>query len=109
MRKESLKIAIAFRDGVAARAARTTTDGVEVRLHGNLIAYRDDDGNIWASMAGWGTVTTRDRLNTICRVMGSPSGFYQKDFGQYFSGPDGDIGIDPRDWVVIAGPDYIAP
>lgn len=107
MRKESLKIARAFRDGVAARAARTTTNGQEVRLHGNLIAYRDGEGNIWASMAGWGTVTTRDRLNTLCRVLGSRAGFYQKNHAQYFSGPHGDIDIDPRDWVVIDGPDYI--
>jgi hypothetical protein len=41
MRKESLKIARAFAAGVAASAARTSTDGQAMFLHGNLIAKRE--------------------------------------------------------------------
>jgi hypothetical protein len=75
MRKESLKIARAFAAGVAASAARTRTDGQAVYLHDNLIAQRGTDGSIWVTLAGWGTVTTRDRVNTLCRVLGSGVGF----------------------------------
>jgi hypothetical protein len=67
MRKESLKIARAFAAGVAASAARTRTDGQAVYLHDNLIAQRGTDGSIWVTLAGWGTVTTRESVNTLCQ------------------------------------------
>jgi hypothetical protein len=105
VRKESRVICEAFARGIPARAARTHTDGQHLFLHGNMIARRDDDGNIWATMAGWGTVTTRDRLNTLCRVMNLRAGFYQKDFGQYVSLPEGDIPLDPSDWIVLPARD----
>jgi hypothetical protein len=96
MRKESLKIACAFADGVAASAARTRTDGHAVYLHNNLIAQRHPDGSIWVTLAGWGTVTTRDRVNTLCRVLG-----YHV---QRVSFPDGaDFATCPRDhWMIAA-------
>jgi hypothetical protein len=104
MRKESLKIARAFADGVAASAARTRTDGHAVYLHNNLIAQRDPDGSIWVTLAGWGTVTTRDRVNTLCRVLGSGVQFYQRDHVQRVSFPDGAVfETCPRDrWVIAA-------
>ena len=104
MRKESLKIARAFADGVAASAARTRTDGHAVYLHNNLIAQRHPDGSIWVTLAGWGTVTTRDRVNTLCRVLGSGVQFYQRDHVQRVSFPDGaDFATCPRDhWMIAA-------
>jgi hypothetical protein len=104
MRKESLKIARAFADGVAASAARTRTDGHAVYLHNNLIAQRDPDGSIWVTLAGWGTVTTRDRVNTLCRVLGSGVQFYQRDHVQRVSFPDGaNFETCPRDrWMIAA-------
>jgi hypothetical protein len=87
MRKESLKIARAFAAGVAASAARTRTDGQAVYLHGNLIAKREPDGSIWVTLAGWGTVTTRDRVNTLCRVLGSGVHFFQRDHVQHVAFP----------------------
>jgi hypothetical protein len=104
MRKESLKIARAFADGVAASAARTRTDGQALFLHGNLIAKREPDGSIWVTLAGWGTVTTRDRLNTLCHVLGSGVWFYQRDHVQRVSFPDGaDFETCPRDrWMIAA-------
>jgi hypothetical protein len=83
MRKESLKIARAFAAGVAASAARTRTDGQAVYLHDNLIAQREPDGSVWVTLAGWGTVTTRDRVNTLCSVLGSGARFFQRDHVQY--------------------------
>ena len=103
MRKESLKIATAFAAGVAASAARTRTSGDAVYLHDNLIAQREEDGSVWVTLAGWPTVTTRDRLNTLCRVLGSGVRFYQRDHAQYVSFPDGaDFHVGRHDRVEIA-------
>ena len=104
MRKESLKIARAFAAGVAASAARTSTDGQAMFLHGNRIAQREADGSIWVTLAGWGTVTTRDRVNTLCHVLGSGVWFYQRDHVQRVSFPDGaDFETCPRDrWMIAA-------
>lgn len=103
MRKESLKIAAAFAAGVAASAARTSTDGQAVYLHGNRIAQREADGSVWVTLAGWGTVTTRDRVNTICRVLGSGVRFYQHKHAQYVSFSDGaDFCVSDRDRVEVA-------
>jgi hypothetical protein len=105
MRKESLKIARAFAAGVAASAARTRTDGHAVYLHGNLIAKREPDGSIWVTLAGWGTVTTRDRVNTLCRVLGSGVHFFQRDHVQHVAFPDGAVfETCPRDRWEIAAP-----
>ena len=83
MRKESQKIARAFLDGKPASAARTVTDGQAVFLHGHKIAWRDDDGALVVSLAGWGTVTTRDRLNTIFRLANLGAGVYQRKGEQF--------------------------
>lgn len=45
-----------------------------VRLHGNLIAAKDYDGNLWFSCAGWSSQTTRSRL----QALGAPARI--KDF-----------------------------
>ena len=84
MRKESVKIAKAFLSKREAKAARTHTDGAAMFLHGNKIAWHNEDGTISATLAGWGTVTTRDRLNTLTRLMGCGSMFSQKEHVQYF-------------------------
>ena len=104
MRKESLKIARAFSAGVAASADRTRTDGQAVYLHDNLIARRGADGSIWVTLAGWGTVTTRDRVNTLCHVLGSGVRFYQRDHVPRVSFPDGaDFDTCPHDhWMIAA-------
>jgi hypothetical protein len=104
MRKESLKIARAFAAGVAASAARTRTDGQAVYLHDNLIAQRGTDGSIWVTLAGWGTVTTRDRVNTLCQRARIRRRFYQRDHVQRVSFPDGaDFETCPRDrWMIAA-------
>lgn len=83
MRKESQKIARAFLEGKPASAARTMTDGRAMFLHGHKIAWRDDDGALVVSLAGWGTVTTRDRLNTLFRLANLGAGVYQRKGAQY--------------------------
>jgi hypothetical protein len=97
MRKESTQIARAFLAKQKARAARTTTDGEALYLHGNKIAWHNPDGTISATLAGWATVTTRDRLNTLTRLMGKGSMFSQMRHAQYFGAEE----IGPRDIVTL--------
>ncbi len=101
MRKETKKIAQAFARGEAAKAARTETDGRTVWLHGNRIAQREDDGSVWVTLAGWGTVTTRERLNGICDELGAPFGFCQRDHSQRVIAAGGLFDVGEHDRVVI--------
>ncbi len=90
MRKETHKIATAFAARKAARAARTTTDGKSVELHGNRIAWftPQDTGtglnDVAFTLAGWPSVTTRERINGILSVLGHPRvGISQRKGRQY--------------------------
>lgn len=97
MRKESLAIAEAFKAGKPCRKARTVCDGSIILLHGNVIASRNKDGSVNMTLANWPSVTTRDRLNTICRVLYGRAMFHQKNGVQYFN----DEPISPRQIVTI--------
>ena len=69
MRKVTRLTCEAFEGGMAKRMGNTRTDGHSLYLHGNKIAeWRD--GEVYVSLAGWDTVTTRERLNglTNCHV-----------------------------------------
>lgn len=78
MRKETSKIAAAFIERKPARAARTATDGKAVELHGNKIAWHlpQDSAtglnDVALTLAGWASVTTRERLNGILTLLGFP-------------------------------------
>lgn len=97
MRQESTRIAKAFLAGKPARAARTTTDGKAVYLHGNRIAWRDEQGDVHMTLCGWPTVTTRDRLNTICTLLIDQRPFHQKKHAQYFN----DNAIDAHQIITV--------
>lgn len=74
MRKETQKIARAFLNHEKATAARTMTDGESVFLHGNEIAfwnYGDLKPALCFTLAGWPSVTTRERINGILELSGS--------------------------------------
>ena len=54
----------------------TATDGTTLTLHGNAIAQHRADG-LYVTLAGWNTVTTRDRLGylpgvNVCTVKNEP-------------------------------------
>jgi hypothetical protein len=84
MRKESKEIVSAFLERKARRGKRTTTDGEEILLFGNRIAWWAGN-QIAVTLAGHGTVTTRDRLNTLFRVAGIDAGVFQRDHSQYIA------------------------
>ena len=82
MRKETQKIMSAFLRGEKASAQRTNTDGNSVWLHGNEIVHRGDH-NTWFTLAGWPTVTTRDRINGLLELSGSDYRVCQRNLRQY--------------------------
>lgn len=73
----------AFIDGKALRHNRTTTDGEALYLHGNRIAWREPNGDISMTLAGWPTQLTRDRLNGLCELLYGTRPWHQKDGAQY--------------------------
>ena len=79
MRKITQKIATAFINGESLKIKNTETDGQSVWLHGNEIARKTDNG-LEVTLAGWNTVTTRERVNGICELWGSNLRFVQRDF-----------------------------
>ena len=84
MRKETQKIAKAFYNRRAATAARTSTSGEVVKLHGHIIAWRTLAGDIGFSLKGWPTVTTRERINGILSTFGYGRwGVAQREGKQY--------------------------
>lgn len=52
-------------------------------LHGNQIAWHAEGGRAGLSMCGWGTPTTRARLNAILEAMQSAWRIFQKQGVQY--------------------------
>ncbi len=90
-RKISAAAAQAFVSGYCMTERNNTRveigmNGTELRLHGNLIAWHEPNGSVRASLCGWGTITTRDRLNALCRALHQSSWFYQCDGEQYCNG-----------------------
>ena len=90
MRKISKLAARAFieerkfsRDNTTVRSFPTIAGKMtELHLHGNTIA-RKRGGKIHLSLAGWGTMTTRERLNTLLNEMNSMVRFHQHKHEQY--------------------------
>jgi len=93
MRKVTEQIKQAFFNKQAFKKDNTRTDGTSVWLHGNEIIKRDPSGVILFTFAGWGSVTTRERLKGILNV-----DVYQKDHEQYYNGAKV---INLYDWHVV--------
>jgi len=82
MRKISKEIAESFYKGFSKSKGNTATDGVNVWLHGNKIAWRTQDNNLEVTLAGWPTVTTRERLNAILEIFDIQYRISQRDHDQ---------------------------
>ena len=62
---------------------------VVVRLHGNVIYFRNLENNaVFFTLAGWNTNTTRSRLNAL------GIGVYQRNFAPMYNGKE----ISSREW-----------
>jgi hypothetical protein len=76
------RVAAAFLEGKRLRTRNTYTDGAAIFHHGNRIVWRNVMGHVLANMCGWGTVTTRDRINAVADRMGAER-VYQTKFVQF--------------------------
>jgi hypothetical protein len=100
MRKVSKEIASAFIAGKRKTMGNTHTDGKTLWLHGNAIARRNDKGGIEISSAGWETVTTKERLNTVLYYLNA--GYVQQKNWQWFVG--GKLWPNTREWIEVYSP-----
>ena len=83
MRKISQNIATSFFAGKPLHIDNTYTDGEKVYLHSNLIAKKIHPDKLEISLAGYPTMTTRERLNSILNVFGFDHYIQQKEGKQY--------------------------
>lgn len=78
-----------------ATQGNTHTDGNTLFLHGNAIARHTERG-LEITMAGWETVTTRERLNGLAGVSVSQSKGEQYLNGHKWANPN--IWTNLQDW-----------
>ena len=85
MRKITAESVRNFIDGVPFKKSNmeVSREGTVyyMKLHGNKIAARLDDGRMWISNAGWKSNTTKERLNGLPGVR-----VHQKDWGWFLNG-----------------------
>jgi len=85
MRKVTRETVNAFFNGYYLSKSNTLTAGGKYYLHGNLIAYFDNDRNLVLNHCGWPSNTTKDRLNGILKYLGH-EGIKQKNYVWYLNG-----------------------
>lgn len=92
-RKISTQAAKAFIHNQSLNAGNTAVISDDkctlLKLHGNIIARKDrTTAGLQMTLAGWPTLTTRERLNTLLNEYGAPHfGFFQKAGKQYWQTP----------------------
>jgi len=101
MRKVTEETVKAFLAGTTRKVGNTESTGDTLLLHNNLIAQRMPDGSIMATLAGWGSVTTRDRLNGLTELLGLGRLFHQSKHVQFFR----DKPIGTTETIVLTRPD----
>jgi hypothetical protein len=105
MRKISQLAANAFIHGKEFNRDNTRVVQTELSsrlyLHGHLIAERiyslHGISMVAVSLAGWGTPTTRERVNGLLETLGCPTKFYQKNHCQML----GDVEVDSSEWQTV--------
>lgn len=97
MRQVSKTVISNFIAGKKCTMQNTSTDGRRLYLHGNLIAEKTDSGGYMCSLAGWPTPTTKERLNSLCVLLGLPHMFHQSKYVQYFGNEE----ISADDWCEL--------
>lgn len=91
MRTITEEIKNAFESKKSRTISNTRTDGQSVWLHGNKIIERRPDG-VYATLAGWNTPTTRERVNGITGAR-----FHQKNHIAHLNGTE----VCPKEWVKV--------
>ena len=54
-----------FLNGKPKRISNTETDGSNLYLFRNKIAFKDEYNNLWINTCNWNSRTTRDRLSML--------------------------------------------
>jgi hypothetical protein len=106
MRKVSKKIAAAFMQHKAAKSGTTETDGTTLWLHGNAVAQWHNNNVFHVSFAGWPSVTTRERLNSLPAVR-----VHQHKHEQFITNPANGQDVEVKDlraWFPIPERDWKA-
>lgn len=80
MRKVTAEIVKAWARGDSLTVGNTSTNGFEIYLHGNEIVHKCKGEVIGLTLAGWPTVTTRERLNGVLNFYGIKYRFAQRNF-----------------------------
>jgi hypothetical protein len=101
MNKIERETIFAFILGEVAMAGNTASTGTELILHGHVIAKREN-GRLLATLAGFPSKLTRQRLNCLMAAQGFARKFWQEDGHQYFGDSKLFRSIMADEWVVIA-------
>ena len=79
----------------------TTIHSQRLYLHGNLIAENTSGDGLRITLAGWGTPTTRERLNTLLTLMDKREGVWQHNHEQYYGTLEGSRIISENEWITV--------
>ena len=106
MRQLEEKVISAFILGLNEQAGSLSSLNVRgvtfLIQHGNVIAERNKNGRIRATMAGWPTPTAKSRLNALCTLLNRNTRFWQEQGRQYFGKSDGHFQhITADQWVTV--------
>lgn len=91
MRKVTKTICKAFIEGKSARIKRTYTDGTTLYLHDHPIASWDIEERargkrvLHLCCCGYATVTTKERLNGLLRMLGFDAQYFTSNYQLYFN------------------------
>lgn len=100
-RANSAGVAQAFARRESAKGNNTLCDGHNVWLHGNRIAWYDENGVPHISFCGWATTTTCDRLNAILAALRDKRRVsYKRDGTAFFDGQE----VDASTPIPLTGP-----
>ena len=116
MRKISKLAARAFIEGREFRRDNTSVTHnkdphdplamhMQLRLHGNLIAdwtnMLTTREKLRITLAGWPTVTTRERLNGLLTEICRPEGFWQRNYEQYYGTLKNNRVVESSEWIIV--------
>ena len=101
MRKVTQDIARAFVNGQKKTLRNTSTDGMSVWLHGHEIIRKTGNKEFRISLCGWGTPTTRERLNGILSFAGVNAHLFQHNHEQFLCANGQTVHIDSNDIISV--------
>jgi hypothetical protein len=83
MKKITKQMALNLRNGVNRKDGNTQVNDNALYLHGNKIVDLLENKLLVLNSRGWRTNTTKERLNGVLEMFGTPYKIYQKNF-QWF-------------------------